>query len=203
MNAKLKLNLAAAGAGIALISQGWTMSEALAGPSLSGSSVQTFSAGASFSLKQGQSFESQGFFSGTTTPFAVTENPGSLQNTPVAGALNAGTSTLTAAFDTNGFADSPNTPSIAVQAGIISLGGSAPTAGVTTAPAGSSFKAGLALGLVFNQSTTNGIPTIQIRGASADSGIISASIDSESLGASITTGSFTDSLTVITGLSAF
>jgi hypothetical protein len=217
MNAKFKLNLAAAGAGIALIGQASMLSEAIAGPSFSANSNQSYSAGANFSLEQGQSFEAIGNVSNDSTvrPFAVTATVSGIGNAPVAGDLNAGTSTLTAAFDRNGFLDTPNTPSFAVQAGVISIGGNAPTAGVTTGPvdpttgaplSGASngvLKAGLALGIVLNQNTSSGVPSISITGAGSDSGIIGASITSQAIGASAASGTFDDNLTVINSLTAF
>ena len=207
VNSKINLALAAAsaaGAAFSLISQ---IPAAIAGPSLTGNSTQTFGAGANFNLQSGQSFEAIGA-TGAVTPFAVTATVAGITNIPVATTLNAGTSTLTAAFDTNGFSNTVDTattvatPSFAVQAGIISLGGSAPTAGLTTAAAGSSVKAGLALDLVLNQGT-NGVNTIVIAGSSSPSGIIGASITSQAIGASATNGEFSNSLTVINTLSAF
>ena len=115
-------------------------------------------AGANFSLQSGQSFEAVGNDAGVINPFAVTENIVGISNVPVAATLNAGVSTLTATFDRNGFANAVNsasmlaTPSLADQAGVIQLGGNAPTANVTTAtiptPAGGNIKAGLSLGIV-------------------------------------------------------
>jgi hypothetical protein len=210
MNPKLKLNLAAAG--IALLGQGSMLSGAQAGPTFSASSNQNYGASAQFNLQQAQSFEAVGNFSGTVRPFAVTASPAGLNNTPVAGDLNAGTSTLTAAFDRNGFLNTANTNSFAVQAGVISLGGNAPTAGVTTGPVNAStgapattgiLKAGLALGLVLNQNNTNGVPSISITGAGSNSGIVGASISSQAIGASGTVGNFSDNLTIINSLTAF
>ena len=207
MNPKLKLSLAAAGAGFALIGQGSMLSQAIAGPSLSATSSQNYNAGANFNLQQAQSFSATGNYSGTVDPFAVTEQStaaASATNFPgIAGNLSAGTSTLTAAFDRNGFQDTSQNASFAVQAGVIGLGGNAPTAGVTTSASGTIFTARVALGVVLNQDTTNGVPSISITGASSNSGIISASISSQVLGASAASGNFSDSLTVINSLSAF
>ena len=208
VNSKINLALAAAsaaGAAFSLISQ---IPAAIAGPSLTGNSTQTFGAGASYNLQSGQSFEAIGA-TGAVTPFAVTATVAGITNVPVAATLNAGTSTLTAAFDTNGFnntidtASTVATPSFAVQAGIISLGGNAPTAGLTTASAGTQVRAGLALDLVLNQSATTGVNSIVIAGSSSPSGIIGASINSQAIGASATNGEFSNSLTVINTLSAF
>ena len=212
MNPKLQLSLSLAGAGLALIGQGAMLSGAQAGPSFSSNSNQTYNAGANFNLQQAQSFQATGNYSGTVSPFAVTASPADLDNTPVAGDLNAGTSTLTAAFDRNGFLNTANTASFAVQAGVISLGGNAPTAGVTTGPVNATtgapatvgiVKAGLALGLVLNQSTTGGVPSITLTGAGSNSGIIGASITSQAIGASATSGTFDDNLTVVNSLTAF
>jgi len=212
MNPKLKLSLAAAGAGIALIGQGSLTSAAIAGPSFSASSNLNYGASAEFNLQQAQSFEAIGNYSGTVNPFAVTASPADIDNTPVAGALNAGTSTLTAAFDRNGFLNTANTTSLAVQAGVISLGGNTPTAGVTTGPVNANtgapasagiIKAGLALDIVLNQNSTTGVPSISITGAGSNSGIVGASISSQAIGASAAVGNFSDSLTVINSLTAF
>ena len=214
MNPKLKLSLAAAGAGIALIGQGSLTSAAIAGPSFSASSNLNYGASAEFNLQQAQSFEAIGNYSGTVSPFAVTATSSGLNNTPVAGDLNAGTSTLTAAFDRNGFLNTANNTSFAVQAGVISLGGNAPTAGVTTGPVDATtgapltgstngvIKAGLSLGIVLNQGNT-GVPSISITGAASNSGIVGASISSQAIGASAAVGNFSDSLTVINSLTAF
>jgi hypothetical protein len=207
MNPKLKLGLAAAGAGFALIGQGSLLSGAQAGPSLSATSSQNYNAGANFNLQQAQSFSATGNYSGTVEPFAVTAQnatTASSTNFPgIAGNLSAGTSTLTAAFDRNGFQDSPQNASFAVQAGVIGLGGNAPTAGVTTSTSGTIVTAKVALGVVLNQDATSGVPSISITGASNNSGIISASITSQVLGASAASGNFSDTLTVINSLSAF
>ena len=216
MNSKINLALAAAGAAGAVASLIGQIPSALAGPTLTGNSTQTYDAGATFSLQTGQSFEAIGNYTGTVNPFAVTETQTGLNNLPVAGILGAGTSTLTAAFDRNGFASTVNTgstlatPSLAVQAGIIQLGGRAPTACVTTGPCpggipGTTVKAGLPLAIVLNQGTgtNNGVPTVSLVGASSDTGIVGASITSELIGATGATGSITDSLTVINSLSAF
>ena len=215
MNPKLKLSLAAAGAGFALIGQGSLISEANAGPSFSSNSTQNYSAGANFNLQQAQTFAATGNYSGTVSPFAVTASPTGIDNTPVAGDLNAGTSTLTAAFDRNGFLNTANNTSFAVQAGVISLGGNSPTAGVTTGPVNSTtgapltgasngvIKAGLSLGIVLNQSTSTGVPTIALTGAGSNTGVIGASITSQAIGASAASGNLGDDLTVINSLTAF
>jgi hypothetical protein len=212
MNPKLNLLLTAAGAGIALLGQGSLISAAIAGPTFSASSNQNYGASAQFNLQQAQSFEAIGNYSGTVSPFAVTASPAAVDNTPVAGDLNAGTSTLTAAFDRNGFLNTANTTSLAVQAGVISLGGNSPTAGVTTGPVNATtgapattgiIKAGLSLGIVLNQNSTTGVPTISITGAGSNSGIVGASISSQAIGASEAVGNFSDNLTVINSLTAF
>jgi hypothetical protein len=210
MNPKLKLSLAAAGAGFALIGQGSMLSQANAGPTFSATSSQTYNAGANFNLQQAQSFSATGNYSGTVSPFAVTAstittNASNGTFAGVAGNLSAGTSTLTAAFDRDGFQNDPENKSFAVQAGVISLGGNAPSAGITTGlPATTGIvTAGVALGIVFNQSTTTGVPSIAITGASSDSGIIGASITSQLIGGSAASGTFGDNLTVINSLSAF
>ena len=214
VNSKINLALAAAGAAGAVASLIGQIPSALAGPTLTGNSTQTYDAGATFSLQTGQSFEAIGNYSGTVNPFAVTETGTGLGNLPVAGILGAGTSTLTAAFDRNGFANTVNTgstlatPSLAVQAGIIQLGGSAPTACVTTGPCvngvpTNALKAGLPLAIVLNQNATSGLPSVDLVGASSDTGIVGASITSELIGSTGATGSITDSLTVINSLSAF
>lgn len=207
MNPKLKLSLAAAGAGIALIGQGSLLSAAQAGPSLSATSIQSFNSGANFNLQQAQSFSATGNYSGTVNPFAVTASSVTTNATAgtfagVAGNLSAGTSTLTAAFDKDGFQDTSDTISLAVQAGVISLGGSAPTNGLTTLVT-PTITAGLSLGIVFNQDATSGVPSIGITGAGLNSGIISASITSQAIGASAASGNITESLSVINSLSAF
>jgi hypothetical protein len=216
MNPKLKLSLAAAGAGFALIGQGSMLSQANAGPTFSATSSQTYNAGANFNLQQAQSFSATGNYSGTVSPFAVTAstittNASNGTFAGVAGNLSAGTSTLTAAFDRDGFQNDPENKSFAVQAGVISLGGNAPSAGITTGPVGTNglpattgiVTAGVALGIVFNQNTTTGVPSIAITGASSDSGIIGASITSQLIGGSAASGTFGDNLTVINSLSAF
>lgn len=207
MNPKLKLGLAAAGAGFALIGQGSMLSQAIAGPSLSVTSGQTYNAGANFNLQQAQTFSATGSYSGTVTPFAVTASTFSTSISAstfagVAGNLSAGSSTLTAAFDRNGFQDNANNTSFAVQAGVIGLGGTAPTAGLTTAST-PVVTAGVATNIVFNQNTTTGVPSITLTGAGSNSGVIGASITSQTLGSSAATGNFSDSLTVINSLSAF
>jgi hypothetical protein len=207
MNPKLQLSLSLAGAGLALISQGAVMPGAQAGPSLNATSVQSYSAGANFNLQQAQSFSASGNYSGTVSPFAVTASTVTTNATAgtfagVAGNLSAGTSTLTAAFDRNGFQDTPETTSLAVQAGVISLGGSAPTDGLTT-QATTPITAGLALGIVFNQNTTSGVPSISLTGAGSDTGVVGASITSQAIGASAASGNITDSLSVINSLTAF
>jgi len=208
VNSKIKLALAAAsaaGAASALIGQ---IPAALAGPVLTGNTTQTYNAGADYSLQFGQSFEAIGSYDGLLTPFAVTENVSGIQNVPVAGVPNAGTSTLTAAFDSNGFANTSGSsstsgsPSFAVQAAIIQLGGTSPTGFVTTS-ATPALKAGLTLGLVLNQDTGSGIPSITLQGAGTPGGVIGASINTEAIGAIGTTGSLSNSLTVINSLSAF
>ena len=77
MNPKINLALAAAsaaGAAFSLIAQ---IPAAIAGPTLTGNTTRTFSAGADFNLQSGQSFEAIGL-TGAVTPFAVTEfTPGS------------------------------------------------------------------------------------------------------------------------------
>jgi len=212
VNPKIKLALAAASAAGAASSIIGQIPAALAGPTLTGSTNKVYDAGAQFSLQSGQSFEAIGNYSGLVTPFAVTAIQSDLGNVPVAGVLNAGTSTLTAAFDSNGFANTSGSsstsgsPSFAIQAGIIQLGGNAPTAFVTTAgPA--TLKAGLSLGLVLNQGTGTGsnagVPTINITGAAEVGGVIGASINAEAIGAIGTTGSLSNTLTVINSLSAF
>jgi hypothetical protein len=207
MNPKLNLILTAAGAGIALLGQGSMLSAAQAGPSLNATSGQSFNAGANFNLQQAQSFSATGNYSGIVSPFAVTAQSNTVASSTnfpgIAGNLSAGTSTLTAAFDKDGFQNTSDTTSFAVQAGVIGIGGNAPTAGVTTSAAGTIVTAGLALGIVFNQNTTSGVPSIAITGAGSDSGIISASITSQAIGASAASGNFTESLSVLNSLSAF
>ncbi|MEB3308406.1 MAG: hypothetical protein VKK98_09695 [Cyanobacteriota bacterium] len=207
MNPKLQLSLSLAGAGLALISQGVFLPRAQAGPSFSSTSSQNYNAGANFNLQQAQTFSATGNYSGTVSPFAVTEstvttNASAGTFAGVAGNLSAGTSTLTAAFDKNGFQDTDQTTSFAVQAGVISLGGSAPTDGITT-QATTPITAGLSLGVVFNQNTTSGVPSIAITGAGSDTGIVGASITSQAIGASASSGNFTDTLTVVNSLTAF
>jgi hypothetical protein len=207
MNPKLQLTLSLAGAGLALIGQGSLLSSAQAGPSLSVTSSQTYNAGANFNLQQAQTFSATGDYSGTVTPFAITAstittNASASTFAGVAGNLSAGTSTLTAAFDRNGFQDDANNTSFAVQAGVIGLGGTAPTAGITTAST-PLVTAGVATNIVFNQNTISGVPSITLTGAGNNSGLIGASITSQTLGSSAATGNFSDSLTVINSLSAF
>lgn len=208
MNPKLKLSLTVASASFALMSQAAFTTEALAGPNLTGNSVQSFSAGADFNLQSGQSLEVIGNTSNTFNPFQVTAVNTSLSATSV-GVLegNAGTSTLTAAFDRNGFGATTNTgstlstPSFAVQAAIVPLGGTGGTGGITTATSSNIFATPTTL--VLNQGTSSGIQTISVTGAGTDTGVIGASINAQSLGASGITGTFQDSLTVINSLSAF
>jgi hypothetical protein len=64
-------------------------------------------------------------------------------------------------------------------------------------------RAGLALDLVLNQNSTTGVPSISITGAGSNSGIVGASITSQSIGASEAVGSFSDNLTVVNSLTAF
>jgi hypothetical protein len=139
--------------------------------------------------------------------FAVTEQSTaslSATNFPgIAGNLSAGTSTLTAAFDRNSFLDNANNTSLAVQAGVIGLGGNAPTAGVTTATTASPVTARVALNIVLDQNTTSGVPSISVSGAGSNTGVIGASITSQAFGASAATGIFSDSQTVINSLTAF
>jgi hypothetical protein len=204
MNPKLKLSLTVAGAGLAVIGQGSMMSEALAGPSLTGNSTQTFEAGADYNLQYGQSIEVIGNTSNTLNPFQVTA--GTVTGVTAVGVLegNAGTSTLTASFDRNGFGAATNTsstlatPSFAVQAAIVPLGGQAGTGGITTATSAIIFATPTAV--VLNQTSAAGIV---VTGAGTDTGIIGASITAENQGASGVTGSFSDSLTVINSLTAF
>ena len=205
MNPKLKLSLTVAGAGLAVIGQGSMMSEALAGPSLTGNSTQTFEAGADYNLQYGQSIEVIGNTSNTLNPFQVTAVNTALSATGV-GVLegNAGTSTLTASFDRNGFGETTNTastlatPSFAVQAAIVPLGGQAGTGGITTATSTIIFATPTAV--VLNQTS---LEDVTVTGAGTDTGVIGASITAENQGASGVTGSFTDSLTVINSLTAF
>jgi hypothetical protein len=208
MNPKLQLSLSLAGAGLALIGQGAMLGGAQAGPSLSVTSSQTYNAGANFNLQQAQTFSATGNYSGTVTPFAVTAStittaPSSSTFAGVAGNLSAGTSTLTAAFDRDGFQDNADNTSFAVQAGVIGLGGNAPTAGITTSSSGTIVTAGVASNIVFNQNTSSGVPSVTLIGAGSNSGVIGASITSQTLGSSAATGNFSDSLTVINSLSAF
>jgi hypothetical protein len=209
MNPKLQLSLSLAGAGLALIGQGSMLSSAQAGPSLSVTSSQTYNAGANFNLQQAQSFSVTGNVatSAMIDLFAITEQStasASTTNFPgIAGNLSAGTSTLTAAFDRNSFLDNANNTSLAVQAGVIGLGGNAPTAGVTTATTATPVTARVALGIVLNQNTTDGIPSIEVSGAGSNTGVIGASITSQAFGASAATGIFSDSQTVINSLTAF
>jgi hypothetical protein len=202
MNPKLKLSLTVAGAGLAVIGQGSMMSEALAGPSLTGNSTQTFQAGADYNLQYGQSIEVIGNTTNTLNPFQVTTGVVGTNVGVIEG--NAGTSTLTASFDRNGFGATGNTssslstPSFAVQAAIVPLGGTGGTGGITTATSTNIFATPKAV--VLNQTSAAGISVI---GAGTDTGIIGASITAENQGASNVIGSFTDSLTVINSLTAF
>lgn len=207
MNPQIRLSLAAAGAGIALIGQGALLSSAQAGPSLNVTSGQSYNAGANFNLQQAQTFSATGNYSGTVSPFAVTAstvttNASAGTFAGVAGNLSAGTSTLTAAFDKDGFQNTSDTTSFAVQAGVISLGGSAPTDGLTT-QATTPITAGLALGIVFNQNTASGVPSISLIGGGSDTGVVGASITSQAIGASAASGNITESLSVINSLTAF
>jgi hypothetical protein len=205
MNPKLQLSLSLAGAGLALIAQGSMLGSAQAGPSLSVTSSQAYNAGANFNLSQAQTFSATGNYTNTVTPFAVTAQSTFTSSSVfagVAGNLSAGTSTLTAAFDRNGFQDNANNTSFAVQAGVIGLGGDAPTAGVTTSsPA--TITARVATNIVLNQSTSLGVPSITLTGAGSNTGVVAGSITSTSIGADTTTGSLQDSLTVTNSLTAF
>jgi hypothetical protein len=212
MNPKLQLSLSLAGAGLALIAQGSMLSGAQAGPSLSVTSSQTYNAGANFNLQQAQTFSVTGNVatSAMIDPFAVTAQSnttaGATNFPGIAGNLSAGTSTLTAAFDRDSFVDNANNTSLAVQAGVIGIGGNQPTAGVTTASAANGatiVSAGVATNIVFNQNTSSGIPSITVSGAGSNTAVIGASITSQALGASAATGIFTDSQTVINSLTAF
>ena len=204
MNPKLQLSLSLAGAALALISQGALQPAAQAGPSLNATSIESFSAGANFNLQQAQTFSATGNYTGTVSPFAVTESSVTTNATAgtfagVAGNLSAGTSTLTAAFDVTGLNDNPT---LAVQAGVIGLGGNAPTAGVTTiGPA--TVTAGVATNIVLNQDATAGLPSIGITGAGTDTGVVSGSITSQLIGGSAASGSITESLSVVNSLTAF
>jgi hypothetical protein len=209
MNPKLQLSLSLAGAGLALIAQGSMLGSAQAGPSLSVTSSQTYNAGANFNLQQAQTFSVTGNVatSAMIDLFAVTaqstESASSTNFPGIAGNLSAGTSTLTAAFDRNSFLDNANNTSLAVQAGVIGLGGNAPTAGVTTATTANPVTARVALNIVLDQNTTSGVPSISVSGAGSNTGVIGASITSQAFGASAATGIFSDSQTVINSLTAF
>lgn len=205
MNPKLQLSLSLAGAALALISQGALQPAAQAGPSLNATSIESFSAGANFNLQQAQTFSATGNYTGTVSPFAVTASDITTNATAgtfagVAGNLSAGTSTLTAAFDVTGLNDNPT---LAVQAGVIGLGGNAPTAGVTTATGGTTITAGVATNIVLNQNSSTGLPSIGITGAGTDTGVVSGSITSQLIGGSAASGGITESLSVVNSLTAF
>jgi len=214
VNPKIKLALVAAsavGAASSLIGQ---IPAALAGPTLTGISNQTFNASATYNLQAGESFQVSGATNGFT-PFAVTT--GALTgaagtNSGAAFALgttlgNAGTSTLTAAFDRNGFGNSVNTgstlatPSFAVQAGVINLGGTGGTGGITTIASSNQFNTPTSL--AFNQGTTSGISSITVAANSSPTGITGVTINSQLIGATTTTGTLSDTFQVINSLSAF
>ena len=217
MNPKIKLALvaaSAAGAASSLIGQ---IPAAIAGPTLTGISNQTYNASATYNLQAGESFQVTGATNGFT-PFANTT--GALAtgagaagtNSGAAFALgtslgNAGTSTLTAAFDRNGFGNSVNTgstlstPSFAVQAAVINLGGTGGTGGITTIASSNQFNTPTSV--AFSQNTTSGIPSITVQANSSSTGITGVTINSQLIGASTTTGSLSDTFQVINSLSAF
>ena len=206
MNSKIKLALAAASAAGAAASLIGQVSPAFAGPSLEAISTQTYNAGAAFNLSAGQSFSVTGD-TGTSSIVLFQETIGSSSaiSSSAEAVGNAGVSTLTAAFDRNGFGNTASTsvnvnqtPSFAVQAGIIQLGGTGGTGGVTTAASSQVFN--IAPALVLNN---GGIPAIMVKGSGSPTGVIAASINNTSIGGSTVQGSVTESLNVINTLTAF
>ena len=223
MNSKIKLALvatSAAGAAVSLIGQ---TTAALAGPELTGTKFNNYAATANYALQAGQSISISGNTNSfSITPFAVSAD--SLGSTGTGATLgnsalgNAGTSTLTAAFDNNGilangigqngsnFTNSTiGSPSFAVQAGVLNLGGQGATFGVTSGPNiadGSGTKSfNVPTSIVLNQGST-GIATIVL--ASAGTGTtVGVSTTTTTIGASSATGSLSDQFTVINSLTAF
>jgi hypothetical protein len=134
---------------------------------------------------------------GGTAPAPVVTQTGLIEG-------NAGTSTLTAAFNPIGVVGgtaTANKPSFAVQAGVIPFGGQAGTGGVTTAAATSGIFT-TPPAVVLNQGTT-GAAGITLTGSGTANGIIAASVNGTDIGASQVQGGFTQNLSVITSLSAF
>ena len=215
MNSKIKLALAAASAAGAAVTMIGQASVALAGPSLTGITNQTYNAGASYNLQAGQSFSITGQISGFT-PFQASTGllpgttAGSISSPAFAVGItegNAGTSTLTAAFDRNGFggttttASTLATPSFAVQGAVIALGGTGGTGGITTITSTNQFNT--PKGIVLNQDDASGVPSITVTAASSPTAITGVNINSQLIGASAVNGSFSDTFQVINSLSAF
>jgi len=191
VNSKLKLALVAASAASAaasLIAQ----SPALAG-GISSTQTNNYGAAATYNLGFGSAFSATGNTTNTVTPFAATTGALSANGgTTASGVIqtafsegNAGTSTLTASFDNTGFASALstastlNTPSFAIQAGVVPLGSEGATGGVTTAVG------------------------ITLTGAGLNNGVLSASVTGTDIGAATVQGSLIQNLSVVTTLSAF
>lgn len=212
LNSTIKLALATvsvAGTAVAIIGQA---PAAFAGPGLESASNNSYTAGAAYNLNFEQSFSATGSSTSVVTPFAITTGAlpaGGTAPAPVVtqtGLIegNAGTSTLTAAFNPIGVVGgtaTANKPSFAVQAGVIPFGGQAGTGGVTTAAATSGIFT-TPPAVVLNQGTT-GAAGITLTGSGTANGIIAASVNGTDIGASQVQGGFTQNLSVITSLSAF
>ena len=215
MNSKIKLALAAAsaaGAAASLIGQ----MPALAG-GLTSTQTNNFGAAANYNLTFGGGLSATGNTVQTINPFAgTTGSRTSTGGAPSATTVNqsgftegnAGTSTLTAAFDQTGFATGNNTasnlssPSFAIQAGIINVGGEGATGNVTTASG--------ALGifttpsvLAFNLTGANSATSISLTGAGQNNGVLAATFTGTDLGASSVQGNLIQGLSVISTISAF
>ena len=215
MNPKIKLALVAASAASAAATVIGQVPAALAGPTLDSTSTQTYSAQGAFNLNAAQTYEVTGSSSSIITPFASSVNALGATAAALGGVQlsNAGTSTLTAAFDRNGFGGTVSTesslatPTFAVQAGVIPLGGLGATFGVTTAlattTASNTFQVPTSVVLNQGTGTNQGVPSIVLIGSSSSTGISGASTSSTSIGASAITGTFNDSFKVINSLSAF
>ena len=218
MNPKIKLALVAASAAGACASLIGQTTAALAGPELSGTKFNNYSATANYALQAGQSVSVTGNNNSfSITPFAVSAAVTATAGTAALG--NAGTSTLTAAFDNNGIATTgvgtavsgfantaQGSPSFAVQAGVVNLGGQGASFGLTTGANQIDGSLGTLVfqvptSLVLNQGA-NGISTITVASTGTGSSV-GVSTTTTTIGASSVTGSLSDQFSVINQLSAF
>ena len=217
MNSKIKLALAAASAAGAAASLIGQVPLALAG-GLSSTQTNNFGAAANYNLTFGGGFSATGNTTQTISPFANTTGsrtavagPAPTSTTVIQSGFtegNAGTSTLTASFDQNGFgttgstSSSLATPSFAVQAGIENLGGLAATGNVTTASGTQGIFTTPSV-ISLNTTGANSATTITLTGAGLNNGVLAASVTGTDLGASSVQGNLIQGLSVVTTLSAF